>query len=492
MKSRSNLILLTLCFFWISIFSYFLFRKQASNDVGSYLVLNGAVSCFFFATIAGLDLITRKNISVIQIYCFGSFLRIAMGGMYAGVIINQNYDYMLMVSDHLPIRYMPHALMLMEIGAASFIFGALATESKNKISSKDYFHFPSESSIFLFAIIGWACYFFEVAYETSFGVLGTVLRTLPRTAIFLYSLLAFFRTARIYIYYALIAIILFIEFYLSRSSAMRERFAFILLPITLAYVMEFCRRWRTAKKPYSHPSGHGSFLPKKRKLLIYFTIVIILFFNLLVIYPAGTLVKKNKTETIDTAIVKVVQVSLVDMGAIHKFPDQGIFSLAHRLSLIVVSPAIILELMNQSVRIEHDPIQIVLAGFIPRIMWQGKPIISKGGWFQELISPFANRDSGTSIAMTATGELYWAYGYLGVLIGMFVLGGYCNLLWHQLEFKQLRNPFIIVAVIHITQECIRSFEGEFSSPLSLLLLLGLMSLLYNKLFITKSSHSLRA
>lgn len=66
-------------------------------------------------------------------------------------------------------------------------------------------------------------------------------------------------------------------------------------------------------------------------------------------------------------------------------------------------------------------------GFIPRILWPGKPIVSLGGWFTGQI----RKGLRSSTGMFAAGELFWNFGWAGVLIGMWLLGALVSGLWRM-------------------------------------------------------------
>jgi len=67
-------------------------------------------------------------------------------------------------------------------------------------------------------------------------------------------------------------------------------------------------------------------------------------------------------------------------------------------------------------------------GFVPRILWPGKPRVNRGAWFT---AQLGRRDSVSSTGMSAAGELYWNFGWLGVMIGMGLLGALVSGLWRM-------------------------------------------------------------
>ncbi len=68
--------------------------------------------------------------------------------------------------------------------------------------------------------------------------------------------------------------------------------------------------------------------------------------------------------------------------------------------------------------------------FIPRLLWPDKPSVSKGSWFTVYLG-FSPREAEatTSTGITATGELYWNFGIVGVVLGMFFIGILIGAVW---------------------------------------------------------------
>lgn len=88
--------------------------------------------------------------------------------------------------------------------------------------------------------------------------------------------------------------------------------------------------------------------------------------------------------------------------------------------------------------------------FVPRVFWHDKPATSRGAWFTYYLGQAHSEDNATSAtAISAAGELYWNFGYLGVVIGMFVLGSlYSGLLWRQAGTAPARTPLHMLAYLN--------------------------------------------
>jgi hypothetical protein len=62
--------------------------------------------------------------------------------------------------------------------------------------------------------------------------------------------------------------------------------------------------------------------------------------------------------------------------------------------------------------------------FVPRVFWPEKPTLDQGRWFAYKLGVASDPSTATtSIGQTAAGELYWNFGWLGVIFGMFIAGG---------------------------------------------------------------------
>jgi hypothetical protein len=68
--------------------------------------------------------------------------------------------------------------------------------------------------------------------------------------------------------------------------------------------------------------------------------------------------------------------------------------------------------------------------FIPRVFWRDKPTIDRGRYFTAVLgwasdAAVARSSTGT----TSAGELYWNFGWPGVVIGMYMFGAVLSGLW---------------------------------------------------------------
>jgi hypothetical protein len=79
----------------------------------------------------------------------------------------------------------------------------------------------------------------------------------------------------------------------------------------------------------------------------------------------------------------------------------------------------------------------LVVALIPRFLWHDKPAIALGAWFALEIGAAYKNESGNinnSVNMTIPGELYLDFGWLGVVVGSFLVGAFMVLLWNSTHF----------------------------------------------------------
>lgn len=64
---------------------------------------------------------------------------------------------------------------------------------------------------------------------------------------------------------------------------------------------------------------------------------------------------------------------------------------------------------------------LISIAWIPRALWHGKPVISLGKILRETFFPTMFHE-GTAVATTIPGALYWEFGGIAVILGMYCLG----------------------------------------------------------------------
>ncbi|MDI3288179.1 hypothetical protein [Polyangium sp. 15x6] len=98
--------------------------------------------------------------------------------------------------------------------------------------------------------------------------------------------------------------------------------------------------------------------------------------------------------------------------------------------------------------------------FVPRLFWPDKPTVSRGGWFYYYIGAARSEaEATTSIAQTAAGELYWNFGFPGVLFGMGAIGALFGFLWRLTTPFPEQDPIRLVLYIALVFNMIDMAEA---------------------------------
>ncbi len=103
---------------------------------------------------------------------------------------------------------------------------------------------------------------------------------------------------------------------------------------------------------------------------------------------------------------------------------------------------------------EHVPYQggwtigYIFLFWIPRAIWEGKPSITIGQWIQETYTIGAGATE-TSVGCTWFGELYLNFGWLGIVLGMILLGVVFRVLHEALFARRPILPGVVAGTLMI-------------------------------------------
>jgi hypothetical protein len=76
-----------------------------------------------------------------------------------------------------------------------------------------------------------------------------------------------------------------------------------------------------------------------------------------------------------------------------------------------------------------ETMQNLSYAFIPRMLWPEKPTVTRGGWFTAYLGASGSEEEAeTSTGIYSAAELYWNFGFPGVIFGMALMGGVFALL----------------------------------------------------------------
>jgi hypothetical protein len=125
-----------------------------------------------------------------------------------------------------------------------------------------------------------------------------------------------------------------------------------------------------------------------------------------------------------------------------------------------------------------DTMSYAMYAFVPRLLWPNKPSVSRGAWFTAYLGAAAREEEATtSTGISATGELYWNFGVLGVTVGMCGIGLFYGLLW-RMAGANPRQP------LHMLLYVLVSIPGMLDMPEAVTVYGGILSqfLLFSVIF----------
>ena len=137
-----------------------------------------------------------------------------------------------------------------------------------------------------------------------------------------------------------------------------------------------------------------------------------------------------------------------------------------------------------------ETLKYLAFSFIPRIFWADKPFVTQSSWFTYYIGMARSPEEATSATgITAIGELYWNFGYAGVILGMLILGLGFGGLW-RLASNPL-NSLIAMTIYIILIFNMRGFS-EFGSTIVAFVILFLITKVLYKIkdsYLSESRNS---
>jgi oligosaccharide repeat unit polymerase len=105
---------------------------------------------------------------------------------------------------------------------------------------------------------------------------------------------------------------------------------------------------------------------------------------------------------------------------------------------------------------------MIVVIWIPRILFPGKPLTAAGD-FTNSVWPDPVQTNGSTLPPGLIGELYMNFSWIGILIGMILIGYFYGILWRKFTHCPTDFYFSGIAVI-FTALLLHFFRGELSAP----------------------------
>ena len=99
----------------------------------------------------------------------------------------------------------------------------------------------------------------------------------------------------------------------------------------------------------------------------------------------------------------------------------------------------------------------ILSAFLPKILWTDKPDVPTGRIVNKVFHVTDQEE--TYISPSHLGELYWNFGWPGVLVGMTAIGGLCGFIarFNLAESRTVTRLLVMVVTVELV---IHGFEGS--------------------------------
>ncbi|OQY70189.1 MAG: hypothetical protein B6D44_16290 [Ignavibacteriales bacterium UTCHB2] len=201
-------------------------------------------------------------------------------------------------------------------------------------------------------------------------------------------------------------------------------------------------------------------------LMVMAALLYFLFIQPLVSNARLLLLKQNKEPTADFISEYIVTGEYkypIYIGSGSKNAVEAFLSRAFELN----APGYIYELTLRSGYQDGSTFSNIAIGLIPRIFWSDKPSIPQGARFSSEILGFEK----VSIGMLIAGELFWNFGFHGVIIGSLLIGLALGYVWKQINPFALNNFYYFTFYFYLLQSCIggSEFSAVFLGALQLII-----------------------
>lgn len=124
---------------------------------------------------------------------------------------------------------------------------------------------------------------------------------------------------------------------------------------------------------------------------------------------------------------------------------------------------LVMQIADRDGHLGPELIKGLLYIFVPRVLWPEKPSFTPGAWFTWYLGHAPSPEAATSATATMLPtEIFWMFGWLGVLIGMILLGGLYALIWKALNGMSMRS---LIAQLALFAFVIRAANLESSHSL---------------------------
>jgi hypothetical protein len=259
---------------------------------------------------------------------------------------------------------------------------------------------------------------------------------------------------------------------LSRRSGFKEEWMkiFVLVPVTVILAMA--------------RGGQGSklgimvaFIPllwfllmeRKRRVLLFALCPLFAAAYVLVITPAVTSAR-IAVGAENVTMSDILASGATQLDAFARQPQDYAWQWCDQVSERLFSEPVAVGYIVTRVELEGytygSTLDYVIWASVPRIFWKDKPFVNRGGWFTaDIGASLTPEAAGTSTGMTSPGELFWNFGWIGVVAGMGLMGSLIAMVWRLALPDPRLSVIAMLPYVHILADAMLYQDSEAGSSI---------------------------
>jgi hypothetical protein len=126
------------------------------------------------------------------------------------------------------------------------------------------------------------------------------------------------------------------------------------------------------------------------------------------------------------------------------------------------SVQMIVERTGNGVDFQHGyTLSPIVAAFVPKLLWSGKTEVLTGQLVNKAFH--VSESENTYISPSHLGELYWNFGWAGVVVGMTIIGLTCGYVGSRFNLRDFRTVTRLLVTALTIKQLIWGFEGEIAA-----------------------------
>jgi len=176
---------------------------------------------------------------------------------------------------------------------------------------------------------------------------------------------------------------------------------------------------------------------------------------------------------------KVLQLSIAAEDRVNKGRNRA-QTFFERAS-VKASVEVIVQGTDKGVAFQHgNTMTPILAAFLPKIVWSDKPDVPTG----QLVNKEFHLNGGEDVYISPShlGDLYWNFGWIGIIAGMSMIGLTCGYIGARCDMTEAATVTRLLVLVLTIKQLIVSFEGALGSTyvvwLRSLAAIGILHLLF--------------